>query len=342
MSESTKIESLSEYEKDMMVVYREKSMEIGLRSGPTNRNKVVPLIKYVYERAKIDIKPRVIFFVKSPFAAKRFINVLQENAHTLLKEYVEDILKCDVDNYDWTNQPPLYSDGEANDNFVNRVLEITPKKMNNFTTALEGNHNTAWIQHYKYWVDLFSDRIQFNRDAVECLNKVEEFSQNAGWLYTFRYVAVVVDRPTVKMENGVIHNESGPAVRFDDGNEIYAIHGHVVPQFVVTNPEKITTDIIVEWTGLNAEVARIMIDIYGPSKYFMEMGGKVIDSDQLNLEGSSMRMLIEDKMGTRWLIGSDGSTGRVYHMAASATANSCSEAHSEMAGFDEGGCKFEC
>jgi len=51
--------------------------------------------------------------------------------------------------------------------------------------------------------------------------------------------------------------------------------------------------------------------------------------------GSMPRALMEDKQGQRWLVGTDGSTKRVYYMRAPREANTCAEAHSALAGFDE-------
>ena len=91
----------------------------------------------------------------------------------------------------------------------------------------------------------------------------------------------------------------------------------------------------------NAEVRRIMTERFGYGRYLSETGAQVIDMDVIAVNtldesfGSMPRALMVDKQGQRWLVGTDGSTKRVYYMRAPNEANTCAEAHSALAGFDE-------
>ena len=137
-----------------------------------------------------------------------------------------------------------------------------------------------------------------------------------------------------------MHCEDGPVIEYADGVKIYVIEGHVLNEQIVMAPETLTLEQIDKEE--NAETKRIMINRYGVSKYMLETEAKQIDVDQLNLEGSSMRTLMEDKHGNRWLIGTDGSTGRVYHMSVPNNVSTCREAHEAISGIPEEGCSFEC
>lgn len=66
-----------------------------------------------------------------------------------------------------------------------------------------------------------------------------------------------------------------------------------------------------------------------------------IDVDHLGLEGSSIRTLIQID-DQKWLIGSDGSTGRVYHMPVDNEAMTCREAHESISGISETQLFGEC
>ena len=103
--------------------------------------------------------------------------------------------------------------------------------------------------------------------------------------------------------------------------------------YVIESPHKITLKLIKEES--NQEIKRVMIERYGISKYLMDVGAKILDMDTLTLEGSAPRALMEDDNGDRYLIGSDGSTSRVYHMRVDNNINKCNEAHNLLAGFDE-------
>jgi len=84
----------------------------------------------------------------------------------------------------------------------------------------------------------------------------------------------------------------------------------------------------------NVEVQRIMIERYGVSKYLVDIDAKLLDMDSLTLEGSAPRCLMEDKFGNRYLVGTDGSTKRVYHMRVE-NVETCVDAHNQLCGFNE-------
>lgn len=319
------IESLTQHEIDLQTIYRDKSMSIGLSNEKTNRVNATKFANYAYDESKNILK--AILFVRSPMEARRVYNTLLTNPSLLSH------LELNADH------SPI-----NNDEFIKMVLTKPCTHNRGISSALDGNHDTAWIQYAKYWMDeSFAGRVTYAEGIAEKVNMLEFMSMNMGWVYCLKHLCIICDRPTAVLENGVIHNESGPAIEFSDGNKIYALYGHVVPSFVVTDPSQITPAVITEYQSKNQEIARIMVNIYGPDKYFMEMGGKILDTDILGFEGSGMRMLIEDSLGLKWLIGSDGGTGRVYHMPAAEDATSCSMAHSQMCGFNESDdCVFEC
>lgn len=197
-----------------------------------------------------------------------------------------------------------------------------------------GQHESSWVNFYEYWEDVVG--IEYDHKAKEGLDIIKRITNSCGFYYMFDTTLVICDRPEqINLnEDLVIHNEKGPAIRYRDGFSIYAINGHTVPSFVIEEPEKITAEIITN-EG-NAECKRIMMEIFGISEYLVETGAKVIDVDAgLGLEGSAMRSLIEDNEGNKWLVGSDGSTKRVYHMPVAKHVMTCGEAHKSISGIDE-------
>jgi len=50
---------------------------------------------------------------------------------------------------------------------------------------------------------------------------------------------------------------------------------------------------------------------------------------------------LREKNGRQWLVATDGSTERIYHLSVSDTAKSCRAAHEELCGFDEKLIKLE-
>ena len=129
-----------------------------------------------------------------------------------------------------------------------------------------------------------------------------------------------------------LHCETGPAVE-SDVEDLYFWHGVMVPSKVVETPERITVEEIE--AEKNMEVQRIMIERLGADKYMRQTGAKVLDMDSLTLVGSAPRALMEDKRGNKWMIGTDGSTKRVYLMAVPRDVRTCSEAHRAISGLDK-------
>ena len=79
------------------------------------------------------------------------------------------------------------------------------------------------------------------------------------------------------------HNNK-PAIIIRDANTgiiasvSYAWHGVRVPAFVITNPERITVDMIDVVD--NAEIRRVMITMYGFKEYLSDCGAKLIHKDK--------------------------------------------------------------
>lgn len=138
----------------------------------------------------------------------------------------------------------------------------------------------------------------------------------------------------------VQHCDDGPCIAWapdeaePDGKKAWFISGIEVTEQIVMRPETLTIKQIKE--EKNAEVRRIMRERYGNGKYLQETGAKVIDSDfEGARKGSAPRVLLEDDEKQKWLVGTDGSTGRVYYMAVEGNIKTCRTAHESLFGFQE-------
>ena len=84
-----------------------------------------------------------------------------------------------------------------------------------------------------------------------------------------------------------------------------------------------------------------MIERFGFARYLSESKARVIDMDMVAVSredeslGSMPRALMEDRDGQRWLVGTDGSTRRVYYMRVPPDVRTCEQAHNAIAGMDE-------
>lgn len=165
---------------------------------------------------------------------------------------------------------------------------------------------------------------------------------SACWWIQYRWGIMVSDRPTVihTEQTGLrgwgshrMHCETGPAIAWPDGFALWMWHGVRVPQHVIESPGSITLEEI--RAEQNAEVRRVMRERYGESRYLVETRARLLDADYEGARhGAAPRALIQDDEGQRWLVGTDGSTSRTYHMPVD-SAKTCRAAHEELCGFPE-------
>lgn len=183
--------------------------------------------------------------------------------------------------------------------------------------------------------------MQYRQNIRAKQKLLREVAESGFWFWPGSKRTICCERPSVLKfdEQFMLHCVDGPALAFRDGFEAYVIHNVEVPEYVITRPYEITVARIE--AEENAEVRRIMTERFGYGRYLSETGAKVLDMDVIAVNtldeafGSMPRALMEDKQGQRWLVGTDGSTKRVYYMRAPSEANTCAEAHSALAGFDE-------
>lgn len=105
-----------------------------------------------------------------------------------------------------------------------------------------------------------------------------QIAHYCGWLWMFEGVCILTDSPEVLLvdDAGRLHCESGPALRYSDGFEIYAWHGIKVPPLVIKDPARITLNMIKDTH--NSEVRRVMLERYGGlPRYAMDGGLTLVD-----------------------------------------------------------------
>ena len=110
-----------------------------------------------------------------------------------------------------------------------------------------------------------------------------ELAKACGWAVLFWDWAFISAKPECihRDEQGRLHCETGPAVRYPDGFASFAIRGVRVPEKVAIAPETITISDIE--AGSNAEVRRVMIERYGMERYLTDSGAEEIHRDDFGV-----------------------------------------------------------
>ena len=187
---------------------------------------------------------------------------------------------------------------------------------------------------YPAWYDALADIAPACRVPIG--DAYADLSRACGYVWPNRRFVMICDRPReiLRDDRGRLHAEDRAAISWRDGYGIYSWHGVTVPAKVILAPETLTVAEIK--AEKNAEVARVMRERFGQGRYLRETGAKLIDADfEGARKGAAPRALLEDHNGERWLVGTDGSTGREYHMSAPRTVKTCRDAHVARCGFDE-------
>ena len=206
-------------------------------------------------------------------------------------------------------------------------------------TPYSGQHEGSWVAWWKYYQEVLKAEVDPDAEDRGVI------AQNTGWWYSFEGAVIAVERfEEIHLdENNNLHCEDSFAVKYrnEAGGEFF-IHGHNVPAKVVMAPETLTPSEI--QSESNAEVRRIMVERYGPGKYLVAIGAKLVDADGgIGVDGSAPRALYEDDKRQKWMVGTDGSTGRVYYMSVPNETKTCREGHQLISGLaDETKCQFEC
>lgn len=162
-----------------------------------------------------------------------------------------------------------------------------------------------------------------------------DMSRTGLYWWPYRNFAVVSEYPKVwhRGLRDIPHHESEAAIQFPDDYKLWVWQGVQVTAQIIAFPETITIKQIREEN--NSEVQRIMISRMGAGKYLKETNCELVDMDSMTLEGSAPRALMRDDLGNMWLVGTDGSTARVYTMAVPPDVETCKQAHERICGFSE-------
>lgn len=134
--------------------------------------------------------------------------------------------------------------------------------------------NTSELVHgFQYCQNPAACEAPANAEILNLFQQVYAFS-------LFDNVAFLCERPLSCHvdDRGRLHSDNSEAVSFSDGFKLYAWHGVFVPQEIIHRPDFITV------FGIdmepNAELRRVMIEIFGRERYLFQSGAVLVDSDE--------------------------------------------------------------
>ncbi|MFI1382529.1 DUF6745 domain-containing protein [Embleya sp. NPDC020886] len=145
-------------------------------------------------------------------------------------------------------------------------------------SALGGQHDAAWLAVF----DGLKER--FPEFDFPVLAELAEVARHVGWWWPYERVVLVSERPTTmhRDDQSRLHNGDGPALTYADGFALHAWRGMPVPADFVggLGPGGSRLTVRAIHNEDNAELRRVMLEIYGYDRYLREVGAQPLDRDE--------------------------------------------------------------
>ena len=275
-----KIEKLTKQQEAQVVEYRQSWLDRGrLTKEPINKESAERVLTKFYE---LIGKPKPMFFYcQSPWQMVMMPEVLK----LLLKEgsQLDSQLYSQLDSQ-------LYSqlDSQLSSQLSSQLRSQLDSQLDSqLRSHARENWGRSWsVQFWPHWLAFydfprkFLSPFKYDEKNSELLDNFIELYSNIHAFYATEAACFICERPTELNvnESGRLHCETGPALAYSDGWQLFSINGVRVPEWVINN---ITVELIE--AEANAEVKRVAMERYGWGLYLKDSGCGLIDeyTDQL-------------------------------------------------------------
>ena len=247
-----KIEKLTLEQGARLPEFREKWTAIGLSTDPADRPAAELAIKFIYQNAGLN-PPQKIVWCGSPMSQGIVRAIVLDNRFQGgTKTSVRASVGASVRNSVWDS--------------------VRASVRNSVWQSCYGNHDAHWLGFY----DFFREAVSLKKETEKISGLIAQ-AKAAGWFLPYQNICWVSERPNIMRldDRGRLHCTTGPALTYPDGWAIYSVHGIRVPEEIIENPSSLTVEKIEN--EVNAEIRRVMIDLYGPARYLLDTGAQVVD-----------------------------------------------------------------
>ena len=187
-----------------------------------------------------------------------------------------------------------------------------------------GNQWSGWVAYLSFF--RYVAKLPLDYDKWEHYEKAAEHS---GPRFMHAKFCIVSDRPEILLvdEQSRPHCTTGPFCRWRDGSSLYAVHGVRVPWTVVEHRDRITVGQIDR--EQNAEIRRVMLELYGEARYLQDSGAQPIHTDEYGVlyrkevPGDEPIVMVRVENSTPE---ADGKTKKIYWLRVPPTIETAREA----------------
>lgn len=150
-------------------------------------------------------------------------------------------------------------------------------------------------QHDAPWLALFESLGRLDGP----LAGLAEVARSAGWWWPYERLVILSERPSElhRDEPGRLHRGDGPALAYPDGFALHAWRGMPIPPDFVSSLTDLTAARIS--SEANAELRRVMLEIFGYDRYLAETGARPLHRDEtgvlwsIDLPGDEPVVMVE-------------------------------------------------
>ncbi|MEM8615346.1 MAG: DUF6745 domain-containing protein [Pseudomonadota bacterium] len=195
--------------------------------------------------------------------------------------------------------------------------------------SVYGQHEASWLAFYRVFSDMGL------RDQTRPLHGLSELCQSAGSALPHEDICWISERHNICKLNGdgVIHCETGPAIAYPDGFEIYAWNGQRIPENWIKDPSSIGPKEALTWR--NADQRAAAMEIAGMANVLREAGAKTVNRHKNPLIGELVQVT-HPSIGTdeRFVIAHEkpDRTGRVFGIPVPPSTKSALEGQTFIQG----------
>ena len=292
------ITELTKEQEDLIPVYRDRWLAIGLCTDPVDMSLAVPAVKKCYECAGLPAPTAFFGPYNNPIECAK--------AQAWVKRLPEDTDLTKLDKLE--------------------IPEGTEFTVQEISTAISeqvyGYNEASWLAFYAF----FKEAVGVPK--LESIEGLIEAAKNIGWWAPYDKVAFIQHRPEeIHIENDRLHCATGPAIKFrgdDTSCNIWRWKGIAVSEKIIK--KQFCAGAISKEN--NAEVRRAMLEIYGEINYLQDTNAEVVSTDEFGtlyrapIEGDEPLMMVKVVNST---LEADGST-KDYFLRVPPTMTTAKEA----------------
>jgi hypothetical protein len=210
------------------------------------------------------------------------------------------------------------------------MIKMGTNKQKMMSESSYGQWEASWLSYYTFFRD------ECGIEIDEKINHFVLLAEHTCWAYIDQDTGTVYfsRKPVeVHMENGLLHNESGPSMLFVDGFSVWSLEGHSVAKQIVMSPETLTIKQI--HSEPNADIQSIMVNRFGWVRYVEETGCELLDSRHNDIENTVEALYDTERFGLRLFCTCP--TGRVFVKGVNkneVTGKTCEAAQNWLSGYN--------